>query len=120
MFVTHVAGTRMMEQGTDGVYRGTLSTGVAVGESMIRFCPWAKSALETSPLLRDWITSWVTPKPTFVDPKDWFILQHDVIGGSEDDCGNWIPVVAPGTHVWSPQSAATDACLEELCKACMK
>ena len=39
LLITHVAGTRMMAQGTDGVSRGSLREGVAIGKEMISFCP---------------------------------------------------------------------------------
>ena len=39
LLITHVSGKRMMAQGTDGVSRGSLKEGVALGEAMIHFCP---------------------------------------------------------------------------------
>ena len=40
LLVTHVAETRMVEQETDGVSRGSLRNGVAVGLEMIKYCTW--------------------------------------------------------------------------------
>ena len=37
--VTHVAGTRMIDQGTDGISRGVLDRGVACGQRMLEHCP---------------------------------------------------------------------------------
>ena len=42
IIATHVAGTRMIAQGTDGVSRGSLKEGVGVGKHMLEFCPWGK------------------------------------------------------------------------------
>ena len=37
--VCHVAGTRMIAQGTDGVSRGDMGEGIMSGESMTSFIP---------------------------------------------------------------------------------
>ena len=48
----HVAGTRMITQGSDGLSRGNLSEGVMRGEEMTSFIPLHLSALERSELLK--------------------------------------------------------------------
>ena len=53
LLITHVAGKRMMAQGTDGVSRGSLREGVGLGESMLKFCPWGESALGSEVKLRE-------------------------------------------------------------------
>ena len=47
LLVTHISGKRMMAQGTDGVSSGIVKEGVALGETVIKFCPWGRSAIET-------------------------------------------------------------------------
>ena len=120
LFVTHVSGTRMMAQGTDGVSRGAMHSGVAVGQEMLRYCPWAKSAFETSPLLLQWIKSWAGKESELLEPEDWYTKGHDIVGGKIDREGQWQPVIKKGTYIWGPPPAAGDACLEELRKARMK
>jgi hypothetical protein len=44
--VVHVAGTRMMAQGTDGVSRDSLMEGVMAGGDMLDHVDLAKTALE--------------------------------------------------------------------------
>ena len=85
LFITHVAGTRMMSQGTDAVSRGCLNTGVAVGESMVNFCPWAKGACDVSPSLVNWVRSWDGRDVELLEPKDWFVKGHDIVGGKTDE-----------------------------------
>ena len=120
VLVTHVAGKRMQAQGTDGVSRGSLREGVAVGKEMITFCPWGKSALETSPSLKSWIHSWAGNSSIILEPKDWYLRGHDINGGSFDKKRFWYSEYSKGTYVWAPPPAAADACLEELRKARMK
>lgn len=43
---THVSGTRMIAQGTDGLSRADHSTGVMVGEDMTTFIPLNESAFD--------------------------------------------------------------------------
>ena len=55
MHVIHVAGTRMMAQGTDGLSRGCLLEGVMQGTSILSFIPLHQTALERSPNLLMWL-----------------------------------------------------------------
>jgi hypothetical protein len=56
--VIHVAGTRMIEQGTDGLYRGDMMTGVMGGSDMLSFVPSALTAIERQDNLGEWVNSW--------------------------------------------------------------
>ena len=120
VIVTHVSGRRMQVQGTDGVSRGSLRTGVSLGKDMISFCPWSKDPIKTNPKLRDWGKGWLSIEAIFLEPTDWFIRGHDINGGVYNEKRFWYPHIEPGTYVWSPPAAAADACLEELRKARMK
>jgi hypothetical protein len=53
--VIHVAGTRMIGQGSDGLSRGNLTEGVMTGQSMLSYVPLGKTALERAPALEPWI-----------------------------------------------------------------
>ena len=120
VMVTHVSGKRMQAQGTDGVSRGCLKSGVAMGQMMLEFCPWGKSCLEISPKLKEWVTSWAGKETEFLSHKDWYLRGHDIKGGSYDTKGYWQNEIKSGVYVWAPPPAAADACLEELRKARMK
>ena len=55
--VVHVAGTRMIKQGTDGLSRGDLLEGVLKGKTMMSFVPLYLGAIDVEPSLKTWIDS---------------------------------------------------------------
>ena len=114
----HVAGTRMIAQGSDGLSRGNLSEGVMRGMSMDEFIPLNETALTRSPELENWIKSWAVGDLEFLQPKDWFLRGHDILEGqfeSNVDGFKW-PLYRKGTFVWAPPAAA-ETMLEEVRKA---
>ena len=120
ILVTHVSGSRMQAQGTDGVSRGNLRDGISLGKEMLEFCPWGKDALKVSPALKAWIMSWAGSKVIFLSPRDWYLRGQDIAGGSYNEEKYWYPHFVKGVYIWIPPPAASDACLEELRKARMK
>jgi hypothetical protein len=58
LHLVHVAGTRMIWQGTDGLSRGDSNAGVMAGESMISFVPLHLGVAERSSLVVHWLLSW--------------------------------------------------------------
>ena len=99
--VIHVAGTRMMAQGTDGISRGDKNTGVMRGIPMEEYCPLHESAFERSPELKTWLTAATkTLDSVFLEPNDWFLRGQGF-----------------GNFVWSPAPAAADVVVEQLGKA---
>jgi hypothetical protein len=120
LHVIHVAGKRMIAQGTDGCSRGVLLEGVMIGEYMLSFVDLDKSAIERCSELLPWIRSWC-PRSD-IEPlshEEWFERGHSVIGGGRDRRNVWIPKHEPkgNVHLWAPPPAAADAALEELLKA---
>ena len=61
LHLVHVAGTRMIAQGTDGLSRGSFLEGVARGEHMLSFVDLAFNAFERQPALLKFVQSWVEP-----------------------------------------------------------
>ena len=116
LHVIHVAGTRMIDQGTDALSRGDLCEGVMVGQEMITFVPLHLSALERSPDLLDWIRSWVPAKDLEVlTYEDWFLRGHGVQGGAKNSEGLWIPEESKERwYLWMPPPAIADVALDEL------
>jgi hypothetical protein len=53
--VVWVVGTRMMEQGTDGLSRGDLFNGILAGKRFLDFVPLDKGTLERSSGLTAWL-----------------------------------------------------------------
>ena len=58
--VIWVAGTRMIEQGTDGLSRGDLMTGIMAGSDMLLYVPLNKTVEERQSGVVDWITKKAT------------------------------------------------------------
>ena len=120
ILVTHVAGKRMVAQGTDGVSRGSLREGVCLGDAMTAYCPWGKSPTQRSPLLLEWIKDWFATKSELLEPRTWFSRGHDHKGGHLDENGFWRPTIQSGLLIWDLPPVAADAAIEELRKARMK
>ena len=57
LHLVHVAGTRMIAQGTNGLSRGSLLEGVVREEDMLSFIDLAQGAFERSPNLQDFVQS---------------------------------------------------------------
>jgi hypothetical protein len=118
LHVIHVAGTRMIAQGTDGLSRGDVSEGVMAGEAMATFVPLHLSALERDPRILDWIKTWVgCPNIKPLQPKDWFDVGHGIVRGTLSESGVWLPVRKTATHIWSPPPSAADVAVEEMLRA---
>ena len=105
LHVIHVAGKRMMAQGTDGVSRGDMLTGVFAGKSMTDYVPLHLTALDRSPDLLTWVRAWYPRDLTVLDPVDWY---DRVLNQPVTDC------------LWVPAPAAADAAVEQLCMATLK
>lgn len=116
LHIVHVAGTRMIAQGTDGLSRGDLTEGVLQGTPMASFIPLHLSALQRSPSLLSWIQSWcpvsdITP----LEPCDWYDRGHGICDGFYTECGLWHPIeVTDQWFLWTPPPAAGAAALDEL------
>jgi hypothetical protein len=85
-----VAGTRMIEQGTDGVSWGDLSNGVMTGRSMLEFVPLNQGVDTRGAELVAWMgeaagDNWIT-----LEPQGWF---HD----AHTQGGNFIWCPPPGS-----------------------
>ena len=102
LHVYHVAGTRMIECGVDGLSRGDKSEGIAKGVEVLHYVPIHLNGIQRSPKLLDWIKSWWDEPelgPLHVmTPEDWFLRVMDE--------GNFLWVVPP---------SAGEAAVEQLC-----
>jgi hypothetical protein len=123
--IFHIAGTRMIAQGTDGVLRGFLGAGVMSGESMISYIPIHLSACDRSSQLLPWVTSWtktgVSSDLIPLSVKDWFDVGHDISGWHPSWDGFDRPVLTHGrVYLWTPSPYVADVALAELRKARIK
>ena len=120
--IVHVAGTRMIEQGTDGLSRGDFNTGVMKGQTILSFVPIHLTCLERSPQLKDWIGKFVLPAEgeggiNFLTVEDWFERGHDIVGGGLNADGVWEPMYESGTYIWTPPPAGALVAVEQLRRA---
>jgi hypothetical protein len=102
----HVAGTKMMAQGTDGLSRGSMLIDALQGDRFMEFIPLHLSADERQgESLLCWIESWYShaEEYTHLNPSDWFQMGHHAT-----KC------------LWTPPPAAAEAALEQLAKSIHK
>jgi hypothetical protein len=97
-----VASTRMIKQGTDGLSRGDLFTGVMSGREFLEFVPISKGVLEQSPELEEWI------REHFPRKESWNILSKE---------GWFDKGFKDGNHIWAPPPVIADAVLDNLCES---
>jgi hypothetical protein len=107
LFVVHVAGTRMIAQGTDGLSRGSFLEGVVAGSPMLSFVDLALSADQRWPAVVEFVRSWIEPAVGPLKallPAEWFIEGHGIVGGEKDVRGIWIPSHAETgrAYLWCP------------------
>ena len=68
----HVAGMRMIQQGTDGLSHERLCKGALKGEGIIDIIPTHLTSLTQSPELESWLRSWLGEGVEFLDPVGLF------------------------------------------------
>ena len=105
LYMVHVAGTRMIDQGTDGLSRGMLLGGVLTGKPMLDYIDLAKGALHRFPPLLNFVKNWIDcPNLEALTPEQWFVEAHGICGGSKDQHGVWIPKHASTgqMYLWAP------------------
>jgi hypothetical protein len=107
-FILHViwiAGTRMIQQGTDGLSRGEENSLATCELSLGGMVPLHLDAIERSPALKDWIRGWWSTgrELLMTEPRDWFTTTH-----------------TPGDFGWFPAPAAADAAIDQFCEALHK
>ena len=85
IMVSHVSGKRMIAQGADGLSRGAENEGVLRGKDMMSFIPLHLSPFERSSTLLKWVRSWTPDDIIVLQPQDWYVRGHDIIGGSNNE-----------------------------------
>ena len=101
LHLIHVAGTRMIESGVDGLSRGDQTSGVMRGVSVRDFVPIHRSAVVRQPQLATWIGTWALSRDKkpgkLLEPVEW---ESALIHGT--------------TYIWVPAPAAADAAAEAM------
>ena len=94
-YVIHIVGTRMIEEGIDGLYRDNNFIGMMRTLNPLQFVPLDKGAVVISSKLEPWISTWWGEMFISLSAKDWF----------ENKGGNLL---------WDPPPAAAETSLELL------
>jgi hypothetical protein len=103
--VFHIAGTRMIQIGIDGLSRGEMQLG-ALASTPGSAAPLHKTPLERSPALVDWIQQWMGNNISIAKPHDWFHAAQQA--GSEDDHREfWIWDLAPAAALYALEELGT-------------
>ena len=87
---------------------------------MMKFIPLHLSPLARSPKLQGWIESWAPKDMIILKPEDWDVRGHDIVGGTVNEEGIWLPTIKKGTYLWNIPPAAASAVIKELRKARIK
>jgi len=100
LHVIHVAGKRMIAQGTDALSRGVTTAGVMAGMEFSSFVPLHQSVQDRQDpsILRHWIEAWLG-EGRWLEPEVWFE-----------------PSAMSSPCIWTPPPAAADAALGQLGK----
>ena len=101
LHVYHVAGTRMIASGIDGLSRGDKTEGISRGISVLNFVPIHQSPIERSNAIVGWIDSWWDDslgKLHRMTPEDWFSLS-----------------MKKGNFLWDVPPGAGEVAVEQLC-----
>ena len=116
LHVIHVAGTRMISQGTDALSRGDLQEGVMAGQGMLTFVPLQLNVMERSGAVLEWVRSWAPDKEIVpLSEEDWYERGHGWHGGAKNDEGIWVPTeTTEEWFLWTPPPVIADAALDEM------
>ena len=103
LFVYHIAGTRMIESGVDGLSRGDKGEGVSRGLPVLNYIPTHLTPFYRCSSLENWIYAWWN-KDNYLGqlkkltPEDWFSDYNK-----------------KGSFLWNVAPTAGEAAVEQLC-----
>jgi hypothetical protein len=104
--LVHVAGTRMIACGIDGLSRGELQVGALLQGGVGSMLPLHLSAIDRSPALIDWVRGWAGKDVLVAEPSDWFY--------NAQQGGDFSLPQRDETWLWAPPPAAAITALEQL------
>jgi hypothetical protein len=103
--IFHIAGTRMIQIGIDGLSRGEMQLG-ALASTPRSAAPLHVSPLERSPALVDWLHQWLGINSKIAKPYDWFHAAQQA--GSKDEHREfWIWDLAPAAALYALEELGT-------------
>jgi hypothetical protein len=126
LYILHVAGMRMIAQGTEELLQGVLLEGVLAGYSMLSFIDIAWGALDCQPGLvhyvHDCVNQALNQRMIILEIGGCFDRGHGILGGPNDQHGLWIPNHTENgrVYLWTPPPVIADVALEECMKVTHK
>jgi hypothetical protein len=97
-----IAGKRMIQQGTDGLSRGDLTSGVMAGDDFLKHVPLNLSAMEREEGLAESLLASLPGQGwKILEPGEWF---DEAFANDQ------------GRFVWVPPPALANVALEQLCE----
>lgn len=106
LHVVHVAGTRMIDTGIDGLSRGDVEL-QHLTRPLRHSVPLHLSPTERSPELSKWIRHWSNPEAKLAEPLDW--IYNAQMGGTHHLNAkpvDWIWDLAPGAALHAMEELA--------------
>jgi hypothetical protein len=115
----------MQAQGTDGLSRGDLFSGVMRGQPLMSQVPLHLSAIDRSPGVYEWCRFWVPESNILfcLRPMQWFTVAHGIHGWLPNPDGIPMPQLADlSCHVyfWVPPPGAANVAMEQLAYSRLK
>ena len=115
LHVVHVSGSRMIEQGTDGLSRGISYEGLLGSRyNFLNYLPLHESAITRSSALLTWLQSWSSSHMEVLSPEGWFERGHDIYEWEKNEANLWKPIIKSGFYVWDPAPAAAYKAAEQI------
>jgi hypothetical protein len=97
-----ISGNQMINQGTDSLSRGDLTSGVMQGDAFLKHIPLREAVGKRHDLFLRWLKEALPGEEwRHLEPKDWFGKAF------EEEQGKFI---------WTPPPAIADVALEQLCE----
>ena len=79
-----------------------------------------ESVTERDPEIKEWVNSWTEggklrgKETVWLEPKDWFVRGHDIVGSDKNIDGRWIPKFETGTCIWTPPLVVASFAVDQL------
>jgi hypothetical protein len=108
LHLPHIAGTRMIQSGVDGLSRGEILLGqlhTPIEELMI----FHRSPFERMPSLSDWLSTWMLTPFRVTEPEDWFYNAHqsDTLSLTSKT-ETWVWNLYPGAALYALEELGQD------------
>lgn len=116
LHLIHIAGTRMIQQGTDGLSCRVHTDGVFVHQPMSLHVPLHLSAITRSPSVLSWVRSWCPDASLpLLPPEGWFFQGHGLARVQASPTGlAQVHLSNQQWFLWDPPPAAGRQALEQL------